>query len=698
MTLPALHVDFETRSTVGLKKAGAYVYAEHPTTDVWCMAYAFGNGPVEIWRMGEPMPEAVADHISAGGIMYAHNAAFERAIWHHIMTGRYGWIEPTVDQWRCTMSYGYAMALPGKLEHMAAALGSAAQKDMAGHRLMLAMSRPRKRRKGEPEKDSNGQAIIYWRDKPEDVARLHDYCKSDVEAERTSDKRLVRLRPFEQRLWHLDQDINDRGVHVDVELARRMQAIVEHQQAALDAEMARVTDYAVSAGTNVIQLKEFLKARGVELGEKLNKKTMAYVDTLDKEAIVQILARPDVPDACRRALELRQEASKASVTKVDALLRGMSPDGRARGLMQYHAANTGRWGGRRFQPQNLKRPPEDFDCDGAIDVILRYDTATAVAALDSMFAAPLDALSYILRGLIKAPPGKKIVAADFTSIEGVVLPWLAGEQFKLDAFRRYIAGKGPDMYIVAASGIYGIPVEQMSKKTHPAERQIGKVAELACGYGGGVGAFQVMAHGYGVKVSDTKADEIKTAWREAHTNVVKFWKALENAALDAIAYPGKVFAAGDIKYRVVGSFLWCQLPSGRALCYPYPAIRPVMTPWGEWKDAVTFKTQPNQSNFRKIVDDGTNTSVWARISTYGGGLAENVTQAASRDLLAEAMFRLEDAGYPIILHVHDENVSEVDEDFGSVDEYEEIMSELPPWAKGLPVACSGFEGERYKKA
>ncbi len=973
--MTSLHVDFETRSAVDLKKTGAYVYAQDPSTDVWCMAYAFDDGEVELWTPGQPIPPAVKQHVESGGTMLAHNAAFERVIWRYVMTPRYGWPEPALDQWRCTMVMAFAMALPGSLEHMSATLGSEVQKDMSGRRLMLAMSKPRWKRKGEPDG-------VSWRDDPEDLAKLYDYCRTDVAAERTSDKRLIRLRPSEQDLWHLDQTINDRGVFVDVDLAQRALALVEHQEARLDKEMARVTDWEVTACTNLNQLKVWLKNRGIQLGEKLDKKTMTYVDTLDKAFVDELLAKPDLDPVARQALEVRQEAGKASVAKINAILNGTSPDGRARGLLQFHAANTGRWAGRRFQPQNLKRPPEDFDCDAAIDVILRYPTQKAADVLDSMFDAPMSCLSYILRGLIRAAPGKKIVAADFSNIEGRVLAWLAGETKKVDAFRAFDAGKGPDLYLVAAAGIYGVPVASLNKKSP--ERQIGKVAELACfgpdtlvltdkgykpitavltddllwdgvewvthqgvisrgvrrivrvagtevtpdhliltgqkwrpaselassenifrqglatgsanlpwmglrpdplagftvsslfahaarrlmsshlaisgtekrqpatrarnrkhavgsktiggtqtlsrtmrrvaeyltafrrattaatilttpamqitgraaftstprgekiderfwnisrrltdgtspslsstelmstadtsretfasshgertpatnaesetcsgvslswrpvfdilnagprnrltiwtesgpliahncGYQGGVGAFQTMAHGYGLKIPDTQADEIKTAWRDDNPNIVRFWYDLEEAGIRAIANPGKVIDCGPVKFKVSGSFLWLQLPSGRALCYPYPAIREIQTPWGALKEAITFKTVPNVSNVRKIVPDPTNTSRWSRISTYGGSIAENVTQAVARDLLGEAMVRLEAENYPLILTCHDENVSEPDEGFGSADEYEQIMSELPAWATGLPVAAAGFEDERYRK-
>lgn len=333
--MTAAHVDFETRSACDLKKCGLHVYAADPTTDVHCLAYAFGDEPVELWAPGTPYPNRLLDHIRQGGTLIAHNAAFERAIWHYVMAPNYGWPEPEVSQWRCTMATAYAMALPGALENMAAALNTGFQKDMAGHRLMMAMAKPRRPRKGEP-KDA-----LLWREDAEDLKRLYAYCRADVEAERAGDERLVRLRDQEQDLWVLDQKINDRGVPVDAAFAKKALAIVDAYGATLDRRMAIATDYEVGACSNVGQLKTWLKAQGVELGQKLDKVTMQFVDTLGKETVVEMLTRPDLPAHVRPVLELRQAGSLASVSKIDALLRGMSDDGRARGLTQFHAARRG---------------------------------------------------------------------------------------------------------------------------------------------------------------------------------------------------------------------------------------------------------------------------------------------------------------------------------------------------------------------
>jgi len=665
MTKPTLHIDLETRSTIDLRKTGVYVYAEHLSTDVWCAAYAIDDGPIELWTPEWGHPEPVRLAVQHGWPIVAHNAAFERIIWKHILTPRYGWPEPKLEQWRCTMVMAYEMGLPGSLENAAAAVGLTAGKDMEGRRLMLQMSKPRLATKKNPE--------LRWWDDQEKLDRLYAYCKQDVEVERQLEKRLLPLRPLEQTLWQLDQKINDRGVLVDRPLCDAALAVVATTTARLDKEIFKVTDGGVRACSNVQELKTWIADYGLPQ------------DGLAKDDLAELL-KLDLQPEVRRALEIRQEASKASVSKIAALLRGRSDDGRARGLLQFYAASPGRWGGRRFQPHNLKRPEliqddEDLKAEqmraGAIEAVMTGDADV----VEMTWGPPLTVVGDLLRSMVVAAPGRTIMAADYSNVEGCGSAWLAGEEKKLQAYRAYQAGTGPDLYKVAAADIYGISIGEVDKP----KRQIGKVSELACGYQGAVGAFQKMAYTYGVKVPDEQAASIVKAWRLNNPNIVQFWWDLDDAARFAVEKPGQVGDVGKIKFKTSGSFLFMQLPNRRCLVYPYPRVVEKLMPWGDYKDVVTYKGIDSY------------TRKWGDCYGYGGLWLQNATEAICRDLLAEAMLRFEAKGFPVILTVHDEVVCEPPLGFGTVENFESEMCVLPGWAEGFPVAASGFEGARYHK-
>jgi DNA polymerase len=310
--------------------------------------------------------------------------------------------------------------------------------------------------------------------------------------------------------------------------------------------------------------------------------------------------------------------------------------------------------------------------------------------MDLLYGAPMTIISDCIRGMITAAPGHVLVAADFANIEGRVLAWLAGESWKLGAFTAFDEGKGEDIYKLTAGKIYGKTAKEVSKD----ERQIGKVAELALGYQGGVGAFQTMARGYGVKISDERAEEIKVAWREAHPRIKNYWYALEESASMAVQHPGNKFkvragSPGEISFLLKGSFLFCQLPSKRVLSYPYPKLKPKETGWGEIKEQIHYMKVNGLTN------------KWEETHTYGGSLAENVTQAVARDVLAEAIVRCEEDAWPVVLHVHDEIVCEVEDPQDRsqrwLDEFEGLVSKNPIWADGLPIAAAGWIGKRYRK-
>lgn len=377
------------------------------------------------------------------------------------------------------------------------------------------------------------------------------------------------------------------------------------------------------------------------------------------------------------------------------MLNGADGDGRVRGTMQFHGAHTGRWAGRRIQPQNLPRPTRSQDeIEKAIE-LLQLDDVDAIREMGE----PLHVLADTLRSLIKAKDGYEFVAVDFSSIEARVLAWLAREEAPLDVFR-----DGGDIYLHAASNIYNREITKDDKD----ERQIGKVATLALGYAGGVGAFQQMAKGYGVKVSDHRANKIKQAWREAHPSIVGFWNALETAAIAATDNPREVISANRyVSYRRSGSFLQCRLPSGRKISYPYPKTE--LCGYYMEDDRVrqvrekNLRTDEKFLSMEKTWEKPTlfhmhrHQAAFVLRGTYGGSLCENVVQAVARDLLVEAMQRFEALGHKIVMHVHDEVVLEVKEGTLDVAEAERIMSVVPAWAKGCPIDAEGWSGRRYRK-
>jgi DNA polymerase len=686
--MPSLHVDFETRSAVDLKKAGVYRYAEDPSTDIWCLCWAIDDGPVQVWLPGDPVPLEFHHAVDAGEGYYefvAHNAAFERNIWSRILRPRYGFPVPHLRQWRCTMAQAMALALPGDLGTLSRVLGTTTQKDDAGHRLMLQMMKPRK---------TEGDVHTWW-DDADRKARLIGYCVTDVETERLCDKKLFKLRPAEQELWFLDQTINDRGIGVDLDLCNRAMSAIEYTTNQLNLAMNRLTggtvvgDRVVVSGevrgiTNVAQMIDYCLDRGIPVPK--GGKNDAY--SLAKDKITLLLERGDLPDDVVEMLQLRQEGAKASVAKVKALMQGRSMNGRAQGLLQYHAASTGRWAGRRFQPQNIKRPEKKGEVSQAIDIMLKADPAQIGPTMEMLYDRPLSTVSDCIRGMVIAAPGKRIIARDFSNIEGRMLAWLAAEERKLDAFRAYDAGTGADIYKITAADILGLRPSDIDEDQRQA---YGKVPELALGYQGGVGAFQSMAKIYGVKLTNAQADAIKVGWREKNPNIKEFWHDLEWSIKEAL-YTGKAIQCGKLLFKKVGDFMFMRLPSGRSLAYAFPTVRDKEMPWIDEKTGK--KAIKKTFSYMGI---NSYTRQWERCYAYGGLLAENATSGAARDVMAEAMVRVEAAGYETILTVHDEIVCEnyayeIDEP-----EFDRLVNTLPPWATGLPIAAGGFTAERYRK-
>lgn len=672
-------LDYETFSAIDLRARGLHNYATDESTGAHCLSYGADPERVKIWTEGEPFPEELAQHLAAGGIFTAWNAQFEWAIWNLCCVRKYGWPVLPISQVRCSMVRAYAMALPGALEDAAPALGVDQRKDAEGHRIMMQLAKPRK----------DGSM---WRRNEETLdkfPKLYAYNKQDVRTELACLSRLMELSPSECALWELDHKINNRGVMCDLASVDKAIEIIQSEQKRLNAEMLYVTGGVVGSCNEVQMLGKWIKSQGVDMPG------LAKADVLNALAEDDAAAEiwdETMPLAVRRALELRQEAAKSSTAKLVAMREKASSDGRIRNMHQFHGASTGRWAGRGIQPHNLFKTRPGITQE---DIEAMFSMLGDKEMFDLFYGPSMAAVSDCLRGMLIAAEGNELIVCDFSAVEARVLPWLAGQESVLEIFRTH--GK---IYEHAAANIYHIGLEEVTKD----QRAKGKIAILALGFGGGLGAFQAMARGYNVEITDEEADTIKKAWRAANQKIVRYWYDLEEAVLGAMK-TGAVYCAGapgrQVKFRKAGSFLWALLPSGRALCYPYPELRMVTTPWGEEKEQLTFMTvvDVTQKKKAKILPDPNSKGKWQRISTYGGSLAENMTQAVARDLLAEAMVRLESEGIEIVMHVHDEVVAEVKRFRAeyALERMEAIMSEAPAWAKGLPLAAEGFHGKRYRK-
>lgn len=694
-----IRLDTETFSATPIK-AGTYRYARD--CEVMVLSYTLAeDDPAKVWDItsGDPMPGDLEYFLfDTDEPVTAHNAMFDRNV---LRLGQLK-LDIPIERWRCTMVKALAHSLPGKLEALCDVLGVAQDKAKlkTGKQLIQLFCKPR------PKNSKITRATRETH--PEQWAEFIEYARIDTEALRAVDLALPtwNWREHEIALWHLDQRINDRGFAIDVELAEAAVRTVKREQARLAREVRELTNDEVQAAT---QRDRMLQHILIEYGVSLPDLTASTIE--------RRIDDPELPRGLRDLLALRQDASTSSTTKYNAMLRSVT-DGRLRGTLQFNgAARTGRLAGRIVQPQNFARPTHEQDeIDEAIE-LLKADV------LDVVSDDTMKLVSSALRGTIIAPPGRKLNVADLSNIEGRMLAWLAGEEWKLQAFRDFdtVIGtdgngepirKGPDLYKLAYARSFGIPHEQVTKPG----RQIGKVMELSMGYEGGVGAFVSMGENYGLdaeamaeaawtslpgdvvheaegfydwaleqkrptfglsRKAFVTCDTFKRLWRGAHQATVSLWHDLEDACIAAVKAPGKTLRVRSLLVGCTGAWLRIRLPSGRYLCYPSPRVK---------DDKLSYMGM-NQY-----------TRQWQRIGTHGGKLVENVTQAASRDILMANMPAIEQAGYAIVLSVHDELITESDdtEEFDSR-HLAAHMATVPVWAEGLPLAAAGFSGYRYKK-
>jgi DNA polymerase len=631
-------IDFETRSAVDLRKTGVYKYASDPSTDIWCMAYkAPWSDDVQVWLPGDEMDVSLEDWIVEGGLLSAWNANFERTIWNEIMVGRYQWPRTGIKQWRCTMAQASAMGLPRALGQAAAVLGVEEQKDKTGAALMLRMARPRK---------VNADGSYTWWNTKDKLDTLVAYCRQDVRTELSVAETLHAMPDSERRLYQLDQRVNDRGVALDVDLVHRIKELANNTSLEIDAEIQRLTKGQVKAATNAMDLTAWLNAHGIR------------AKSVDKQTVARLLAFDRLHPVIREVLKLRQNGAKSSTAKYDAMLHAVNADGRMRGLLVYHGAATGRWSGRLVQPQNFPRPQKKQDELDAIIAKLKAGEDVSEHGAGTVLASDL------LRSMLIADEGNRLMFADYSAIEARVLAWVAGQNDLVETFR-----KGGDVYIEMASAIYNVGVESVTDK----QRQVGKMAILGCGYGMGGKRFAEQCASMGIRVDEDEAKRIVSVYREKNNRIAQYWRDVENDFVEMVKGSGRV---GTVPL---------PLPSGRSLTYHNPRIIQRETPWGAMRDTAQVDTMNSV------------TRQWVSQIIWGGLLTENVVQATARDMMATAMMALEVKGYNVILSVHDEIICEVPDDFGSLDEMIDIMTRVPAWAEGCPINAEGKEGKRYRK-
>ena len=684
-------IDFETRSEAELRKIGTYNYAAHRTTDAQCMAFMFEDrDEVFLWHHAFPVaglpacepPELdeLFDRIAMGDEIHAHNAMFERCIWRFVMERRYGWLPVRETQWRCSAALSASYALPRKLDDVAHALRLPLQKDMTGNRLAIRMARPRKPRKAElraarctSDKEFYRRHGALWYESRQELEQLFAYCKQDVRVERAVDEQLRPLSPAELAVWQLDQKINLRGVYCDREMVDAALGHAGREEAISVARVRELSAGLVDSPTKRAEFLEWCRWRGFPLPDTQGSTIDAVLAAghLVDAATGQTLAPP--PDV-REAMEIWRRANRTSTKKYRSMLDRMAEsDDRIRDILRYHGASTGRWAGVGIQPQNFPRG-DIKDIDSASAAIRGLDHAELVARYGDV----MELLSGSLRGALCASLGKELVVADYSAIEARGTFWLADDRAALEVLR-----SGHCIYKDMAGAIYGVGDPQSIPKGDP-RRQVGKAAVLGLGYQMGPAKFITTCATQGIQLEPTFAERVVETYRAQHRAVKQLWWDLEAAAIEAVVRGRKAAPVESHRTRwaVRGRFLHCRLPSGRLLSYCRPRIgrnerygNPELQFWGV--DSYTHKWMPQ--------------------STYGGKLTENVVQALSRDLIADAMQRVEDAGYAVVLSVHDEVVAEVDEGWGDLKQFEALMAQVPAWAEGLPVVAEGWRGRRYRK-
>lgn len=639
-----IHADFETRSAADLLKVGAHVYATHPTTDINCLGWAVADEPVELWLLGDPPPSYLLERLDAGDMIAAWNAQFERLIWNNILV-RYGFPPLPIERFYCVAALSRCRGYPGSLDKAARFAELPIHKDMEGHHLMLKLCKPRR-----IELDGT---IVWW-DYDDDYLRLGEYCKTDVEVERLMFKHFIPLTPEELSDFHLAEHINDRGVMVDLELARIAVDSAADEKLSANECIDALTNGAVTAFTQVQRLSEWVAEEWKPLPD------------MGKVTVRDALAEPDIPPVVAEVLELRLDNAKSAVSKFDAMLQRSDAGGTVRGLYIFHGTGPGRFSSTGVQIQNLMRN----SCLEGIPLLKKRGLAGL-----RLLGDPVLLLAQMVRPTFIAAPGRTFVIGDFAQIQARVTAWLACETKLLELF-----SSGKDAYCAFGTVAYG----RLITKADEIERFVSKGCVLGLGFGGAEGALARTLKTQGnLVLPEARLTHFVKTYRTTYPRIKAYWYVLRDAALAAMYSNGCMVNAGAIAYLFDGQHLWCRLPSGRLMCYPYARV--VTDDWG---DSVEFR--------RASRNPKSGVLEWPVERLWYGLQMENIAQAIEFDLLMLAIRKLRK--YDVRIHVHDELVIEVDEDKAEefLPRFLSTMAEGAPWSAGLPIKAEGGISKRYR--
>lgn len=656
-------IDFETRSRAKLKDVGAWKYAEHESTEIFCMAYNLTGLEVDtqLWAPGDLEPTDLFHAIKSSKFVEAHNSFFEFCIWGKVGIRLYGFPEIPLDHYRCSMSRAHAHGLPGSLANVSNALNLDIKKDKRGKYLIQKLCKPQKITKKNSEE---------WCNDPSLKHEMYGYCKTDVNTELQLSRKLPHLIPAELETWKLDQRINARGVGIDLSIAKGAMKLVAAATTYYGSKIAELSKGEFLTTGQRAKILKWCAAQGVVL------------PGWTKKDVSDALQLPNLPAPVKQLLEIRQILGKTSIAKYKAMINKTAKDGRVHETLVYHKAHTGRWAGVGIQVQNLPRPTIHDDPELLVELVRSGD----FDKVHALYPDPLEVAVSTVRSAVVPDKGNKFISADYASIEARVLFWVAGDKKALQTFM-----DKKDLYVEMAAEIFNRDYAELYSSykqgdaTAGTQRALGKAAILGLGFQMGADTFVKTCASSGIIVSDEMGQRVVQSYRAKFSKVKKLWYEIESKARLALENPGVTFALADgkIKFKKDGMFLKCRLPSGRILHYPYPTIKDTRTSWGDIKATIHYKTQIENK--------------WGDKSTFGGRLTENVVQAIARDLMRDAALLVDALGYTLVMSVHDELLAEVPEGFGSVEEFCYLMCQKAAWADGLPVVAEGWTGKRYRK-